>query len=32
MSSNRVVDAASVANRFGLGAMPGTLASMHDPR
>jgi uncharacterized protein (DUF1800 family) len=26
------VDAASVANRFGLGAMPGTLDSMHDPR
>ena len=32
MSSSRSSDAASVANRFGLGAMPGTLDSLHDPR
>jgi uncharacterized protein (DUF1800 family) len=27
-----MADAASAANRFGLGAMPGTLAGLHDPR
>jgi uncharacterized protein (DUF1800 family) len=32
MSSNRIADATSVANRFGLGAMPGTIDNMHDPR
>ena len=32
MSSNRIADAASAANRFGLGAMPGTLDNLHDPR
>ena len=32
MSSNRNADAASVANRFGLGAMPGTIDGLHDPR
>lgn len=32
MSSSRSADAASVANRFGLGAMPGTLDGLHDPR
>ena len=32
MSSNRDADAASAANRFGLGAKPGTLDNLHDPR
>ena len=32
MSSNRTADATSAANRFGLGAMPGTLDNLHDPR
>ncbi len=32
MASNRNAEAASAANRFGLGAMPGTLDSLHDPR
>jgi len=32
MSSNRLADAASAANRFGLGAKPGTLAGLHDAR
>ncbi len=32
MVSNRDADAASAANRFGLGAKPGTLDALHDPR
>jgi uncharacterized protein (DUF1800 family) len=32
MSSNRNADAASAANRFGLGARPGAIDAMHDPR
>ena len=30
--SNRDADAASALNRFGLGAKPGALAGLHDPR
>ncbi|HEY2344402.1 MAG TPA: DUF1800 domain-containing protein [Xanthomonadaceae bacterium] len=32
MSSSRLADAASAANRFGLGARPGAIEAMHDPR
>ena len=32
MASNRNADAASAANRFGLGAIPGSIDSLHDPR
>ncbi len=32
MSSSRLADAASAANRFGLGARPGTIEGLHDPR
>lgn len=32
MPSNRSAEAAAAANRFGLGARPGTLQSMDDPR
>ncbi|MEO5596466.1 MAG: hypothetical protein ABIQ97_04915, partial [Lysobacteraceae bacterium] len=32
MASNRSADAASVANRFGLGARPGEIDRMHAPR
>ena len=32
MSINRNADAASAANRFGLGAKPGAIDAMHDPR
>ncbi|MBS0193257.1 MAG: DUF1800 domain-containing protein [Proteobacteria bacterium] len=32
MPSNRLVDAASAANRFGLGAKSGAIAGMSDPR
>lgn len=32
MPSNRSADAAAAANRFGLGARPGTLRSLSDPR
>ena len=30
MSSNRTADATSAANRFGLGAMPGTLDNLRN--
>lgn len=32
MSSPHLADAASAVNRFGLGARPGTLDGLHDPR
>ena len=32
MAGNRGAEAASAANRFGLGAKPGTLDALHDPR
>ncbi len=31
-SNNRGADAASALNRFGLGAKPGAIAELHDPR
>ncbi len=32
MASNQPADAASAANRFGLGAKPGEIQRMHAPR